>query len=89
MKKASAQEIFGSRVRQERRDQGYSQERFAAACGIDRSYMGQIERGEKNATLKTILRISDTLEINPGVLVDGLQGDDDRRSLNVRSPSGP
>ncbi len=75
MKKASAQAIFGTRIRHERSEQGYSQEGFASACGIDRSYMGQIERGEKNPTLKTILRISDTLKINPAALVHGLESD--------------
>ncbi|NIT59301.1 MAG: helix-turn-helix domain-containing protein [Aliifodinibius sp.] len=41
---------LGGHIRQLRREKGYSQEGFAAAAGIDRSYMGAIERGERNIT---------------------------------------
>lgn len=40
---------FGKRIREVRKSKGISQERLA---GINRSYMGNIERGEKNITLK-------------------------------------
>ncbi len=63
---------FGRRVRALRSEQGYSQESFAAACDIDRSYMGQIERGEKNVTLHTMLVISGCLAVDPSVLVSGI-----------------
>ncbi len=43
---------FGKRVREARKSKGISQERLAEMAGIDRSYMGNIERGEKNITLK-------------------------------------
>ncbi|UYY87730.1 MULTISPECIES: helix-turn-helix domain-containing protein [Alcaligenes] len=52
---------FGKVVRQRRKDLGYSQEAFGDACGIDRSYMGRIERGEHNPTLLSIMKIIDTL----------------------------
>jgi len=63
---------LGRRVRALRREQGYSQEAFAAACGIDRSYAGRIERGERNVTLSMILRLSSTLGVDPAELVGGL-----------------
>lgn len=54
---------FGRRVREVRKDKGISQERLAEMAGIDRSYMGNIERGEKNITLKKAYEISDALEV--------------------------
>ncbi|OXS00880.1 helix-turn-helix domain-containing protein, partial [Shewanella algae] len=43
--------LFGQRVRTLRKIKGLSQESMAALAGLDRSYMGHIERGEKNITL--------------------------------------
>ena len=54
---------FGKRVREVRKSKGVSQERLAEMAGIDRSYMGNIERGEKNITLKKAYEICDALEI--------------------------
>ena len=54
---------FGSRVRQLRKEQGISQDRLALMAGIDRSYMGKIERGEFNLTLTKIYQISEALNI--------------------------
>lgn len=54
---------FGKRVREVRKSKGISQEKLAEMAGIDRSYMGNIERGEKNITLKKAYEICDALEI--------------------------
>lgn len=54
---------FGKRVREVRKSKGISQERLAEMAGIDRSYMGNIERGEKNITLKKVYEICDALNI--------------------------
>ena len=54
---------FGKRVREVRKGKGISQERLAEMADIDRSYMGNIERGEKNITLKKAYEICDALEI--------------------------
>jgi len=43
--------------------QGYSQEGFALTVELDRTYIGGIERGERNPGLKTILRIAEALEV--------------------------
>ena len=53
---------FGSAVRSIRLDKGISQEALADLAGIDRSYMGGVERGEHNIALINIKRISDALE---------------------------
>lgn len=52
---------FGKAVRQARKAQGYSQEDFADRCGIDRSYMGSVERGERNLALVNIEKIIQAL----------------------------
>lgn len=54
---------FGKRVREVRIKKGISQEKLAEMAGIDRSYMGNIERGEKNVTLKKAYEVCDALEI--------------------------
>lgn len=59
---------FGIKVRSLRKAKGLSQEAIANLAGIDRSYMGQIERGEINLTLTKIYQIADALEIAPSYL---------------------
>lgn len=56
---------FGLAVRQHRKALGLSQEAFADACGIDRSYMGGVERGERNLALLNIGKIIETLNLAP------------------------
>jgi len=63
---------FGERVRELRKAQGYSQEDFAYACDLDRSYMGGIERGRRNVALRNIERIAETLGISLAELMKGL-----------------
>ncbi|MDN3442612.1 helix-turn-helix transcriptional regulator [Psychrobacter sp. APC 3279] len=55
---------FGRRIRDVRRSKGISQEVLAEMADIDRSYMGNIERGEKNVTLKKAYDICDALDID-------------------------
>ena len=58
---------FGYLVRKHRKAKGYSQEAFADICDIDRSYMGGVERGERNLALLNIERIIAALEIKPSL----------------------
>ena len=55
---------FGSAVRYIRLDKGISQETLADLAGIDRSYMGGVERGEHNLALINIKKITDALEVS-------------------------
>ena len=64
-KKARELVLFGESVRRYRKERGYSQEAFGDACGIDRSYMGGIERGEHNLALINILKIVAALGMQP------------------------
>ncbi len=59
---------FGQRIRELRKKKNLSQESFAELAGLDRSYMGHIERGEKNVTLIKIYQVSDALNIHPSEL---------------------
>lgn len=65
-------ERFGQRVRDLRKARGFSQEAFAAECGLDRTYMGGIERGERNVALRNTERIARTLGISLSELMRGL-----------------
>lgn len=56
---------FGQAVRQARKAKGLSQEAFADRCGIDRSYMGGVERGERNIALVNIEKIVRALDMQP------------------------
>ena len=59
----SIQQKFGDKVRKIRSDQGYSQESLAFKCGLHRTYIGCIERGEKNVTIVNIEKIAKALEV--------------------------
>jgi len=56
---------FGERVRLFRKSKGLSQEELAMSCGLDRTYIGGVERGERNVSLINIYKISDALHVTP------------------------
>jgi transcriptional regulator with XRE-family HTH domain len=55
---------FGSRVKELRKEQGLSQEELAHSAGLHRTYIGMIERAEKNLTLNNIEKIANALEVD-------------------------
>ena len=62
---------LGQYLRSVREKKGWSQEELAFECGLHRTYIGAVERGEYNVTLLTLRRISDTLGIT---LLDAIKG---------------
>jgi transcriptional regulator with XRE-family HTH domain len=66
------QKKVGSRIRELRSKKGWSQEEFADHCGIHRSHMGEIERGETNLTLSTLLVITKQLQTTVSTLFKGI-----------------
>lgn len=60
--------LFGERLRELRTERNLSQERLAELAGLDRNYIGQIERAERNVALVNIVRIAKALEVAPGEL---------------------
>lgn len=55
---------FGRNVRRHRNKKCLTQEELADLCGLDRTYIGSIERGERNVSLINIHKISVALEVN-------------------------
>jgi transcriptional regulator with XRE-family HTH domain len=65
---------FGERVRAARKALGWTQERLADVSGLHPTYIGDVERGERNvAALDNILKLAKALSVDPGHLLDGLQ----------------
>jgi transcriptional regulator with XRE-family HTH domain len=62
------QEQLGARIRSLRTKKGWSQEELAARCGLHRSHMGEIERGQSNVTMSTLISIVQTLEVSVSTL---------------------
>ena len=63
---------FGRAVRQKRHKLGVSQEAFADLCGLDRTYIGGIERGERNVALVNIEKVAKALRLSLAELFRGV-----------------
>lgn len=63
---------FGQRIRELRNAKELSQEAFAAACGLDRTYISGIERGRRNVSLRNIKAIANALGISISEMMKGL-----------------
>lgn len=63
---------FGERIRTLRRQAGWSQEELAAACGLHRTYVGAVERGERNVSLVNIVRLARALRSKPADLIEDI-----------------
>jgi transcriptional regulator with XRE-family HTH domain len=64
---------FGRRVRAQRLKRGWSQERLAQEVGLHMTYVSSVERGERNVTLLSIVRLAQALGVNAGLLVRDLE----------------
>jgi transcriptional regulator with XRE-family HTH domain len=64
---------FGARVRTLRKAKELSQEQLAERTGLHRTYIGGIERGERNVSLINIVRLANALEVSPSDLLQGIQ----------------
>jgi transcriptional regulator with XRE-family HTH domain len=62
-------QAFGNRVRDIRTRLGWSQERLASECGLHRTYVGAIERGERNVSLLNIEKIATALDVSMAELL--------------------
>lgn len=65
-------EAFGRNLRTIRKSKGFSQERLAYDAGIDRSYVGKIERGMVNVTIEKIYVFAELLQCSPKELIPDL-----------------
>ncbi len=64
--------IIGQRIRNYRTQKGLSQEKLAELAGCHSTYIGQLERGEKNATLESVEKIASAMDISLSELFDKL-----------------
>ena len=69
MSRIGIAEAFGVAVREERKRLGISQEKLGELAGVHRTYVGMIERGEKNITLSNIFKVSKALGLNASELL--------------------
>ena len=70
------QATVGGNLRAYRRARGMSQEAFADFLDVHRTYMGGVERGERNLTLKSLERLADRLGLDPLVLLQPVDESD-------------
>jgi transcriptional regulator with XRE-family HTH domain len=67
---------FGEAVRRSRQARGLSQEELAEQCGLHRTYVGSVERGERNIGLVNIGRLAMALGLPISELLKGIDADD-------------
>ena len=78
------QRSLGRRIRAMRSKRGWTQEQFAEFCGLHRTYMGHVERGEKNVSLSTVLRVANALGVRISALFSRPQ---DGPAIGVAEPA--
>ena len=76
--------IIGQRIRNYRTAQNLSQEKLAELSGCHPTYIGQIERGEKNATLESIEKIASALNVPLSQLFEKLDNSDAYESIPLK-----
>jgi transcriptional regulator with XRE-family HTH domain len=64
---------IGQRIRDLRKEKGFSQEEFAAEAQLGRTYMGRIERGEQNLSIQNLIQIALTLHVEVSELIPPLR----------------
>lgn len=62
--------VFSANVRRLRHDAGLTQEELAERAGVHRTYVGMLERSEKNVTLYNVERFADALQVEASVLLE-------------------
>lgn len=75
---------IGQRIRNYRVERGYSQEKLAELSGCHPTYIGQVERGEKNATLESVEKISSALKIPLSTLFEKLEPQNASQSIPLQ-----
>ncbi|MDX2439867.1 MAG: helix-turn-helix transcriptional regulator [Desulfobacterales bacterium] len=62
--------IIGNNIRENRKEKGLTQEELASKANLHRTYIGMIERAEKNLTVTNLQKIAEALEVSTGSLLD-------------------
>lgn len=74
----------GQRIRNYRNQRGLSQEKLAEISGCHPTYIGQIERGEKNATIESLEKISSALEISLASLFEKIGSESNTDNIPLK-----
>ncbi len=77
--------ILGKRVRELREERKMTQAKLAEQADLSTNYIGEIERGEAQATLDSLFAIMDALEINPSLLFTPLDRPQDKEEILKRT----
>ena len=80
---------LGERIRELRLKRGYSQESFADHCGVHRTFMGTVERGESNLSFHNLARIAGALGVPIAKVVLGLEARAARLEAAGKGPVKP
>lgn len=70
VKKTDPRIVFGKRVAALRKERGWSQEQLALESGLARSYLGGVERGQRNISLLNIYRLAESMSLQPAALFE-------------------
>ncbi len=65
--------VLGNNLKKYRQKLGVSQEALAELCGLHRTYVGAVERGERNVSLLNIVHIARALNVAPSKLLEGVE----------------
>ena len=63
-------QLLGLKVRHHRKLKGMTQEQLALDCGMERSYVSDLERGQRNPSVRALGRLAEALGIEPKALLD-------------------
>jgi len=77
---------FGHKLRRLRKARGWSQEIFAQQCGLDRSYVGGVERGSRNISLVNIERMAESLGVTVEQFFNDNEGVEPRDFCPITEP---
>jgi transcriptional regulator with XRE-family HTH domain len=75
LKKNKHLQELGNQIRELRKNKGLSQEQLALQAEVDRSYVGGIERGERNVSFLTLVKIAECLECDVAKITKGIPND--------------
>lgn len=67
--KSDPRVLFGSRLAKMRKEMGLSQEQLALESGLARSYLGGVERGQRNIAIVNICKLAEAMKIDPSELL--------------------
>ncbi len=71
---SAVRRAFGEVLRERRLELGLTQEALASRSGLDRTYVGGVERGERNPTLRVMCGLAEALDTHPGTLLTEAEG---------------